>query len=680
MTPSGLPATSYTRLKPAMPRQPQPARAALHFGGAGTDTAAATTDNKDTLEKTTPKTDEELRKEEEARIRKSAEDRINRRYTPRDIEKLDKRKPPKRKTVIENAVKAQTRLILQPGGAYVPLIKLRADFINANQLTGSTQANTEAAIQRVREKEGEHYKVYQHIYDELMKLKPADDIRPHYIQKLTLSILEEALKHPKDKKEELIQEEIKLIKSENEPSFFAKPVVWARDSISDGFQNSYFYMKDKYIDAVGGAAYLAKRGATVGQDLASWTGTAYLSHQAINASGLSFPWSVLPAMAVGYIAPALGNRQKNSLAAGAALHGLANATGNMSVYGIPVQKVGHVVAGSGLVPNAVYSGMWNTSKTVGGHLGTTAAYTASLASWPLLKAANIVAWPFSKVGSLFSRSPKPEPVAKAEASTIEDTLEDDEETVAMDESAIQPKSSKTEEKKPATSGSWFSFWPASKKPAETVTASAPVSTLEEDEATILAEDEIAAEESPKPETPPAKSRWSFLGLGGGRKPKTDTDTATHKVEPETAKSETEATIAEPILPAAEETAPVIPKAIEKQEALESPKPEITPPPVPVVKPKPVKQIADTVEVTKVVPAEPKKIAKPPEKKPQAAPKTTLERYTWPAVHVVGGTGLIATGALLHLPIITAPIGMGMMAAGSAWTLYGVYKGFQAAKE
>lgn len=47
-----------------------------------------------------------------------------------------------------------------------------------------------------------------------------------------------------------------------------------------------------------------------------------------------------------------------------------------------------------------------------------------------------------------------------------------------------------------------------------------------------------------------------------------------------------------------------------------------------------------------------------------------------ASKIVVGSGLIASGALLHLPVITAPVGIGMAAAGTglvAWGGYDFYK-------
>lgn len=95
----------------------------------------------------------------------------------------------------------------------------------------------------------------------------------------------------------------------------------------------------------------------------------------------------------------------------------------------------------------------------------------------------------------------------------------------------------------------------------------------------------------------------------------------------------------------------------------------TPPVKPVVPPTPAPIIEEVIEEDR--PDEPEK----PEKRP-TPPQSTMERYAWPAVHLTAGSSLIAGGALLHLPVITAPIGMGMIAAGSLWAGYGLYGAYK----
>ncbi|MCE3235310.1 MAG: hypothetical protein K0Q50_1490 [Vampirovibrio sp.] len=92
---------------------------------------------------------------------------------------------------------------------------------------------------------------------------------------------------------------------------------------------------------------------------------------------------------------------------------------------------------------------------------------------------------------------------------------------------------------------------------------------------------------------------------------------------------------------------------------------------------PVKTVTAPVfqEIEEVVEEAPLDESQQQEKKPVAT-QSTLEKYAWPAAHVTAGSSLIVGGALLHLPVITAPIGMGMVAAGSLWAGYGLYGAYK----
>ena len=57
--------------------------------------------------------------------------------------------------------------------------------------------------------------------------------------------------------------------------------------------------------------------------------------------------------------------------------------------------------------------------------------------------------------------------------------------------------------------------------------------------------------------------------------------------------------------------------------------------------------------------------------PQPQNHTVTERYVAPALTVTAGSGLIAGGLALHLPIVTAPIGIAMTAAGFLLAGHGV---------
>ena len=92
---------------------------------------------------------------------------------------------------------------------------------------------------------------------------------------------------------------------------------------------------------------------------------------------------------------------------------------------------------------------------------------------------------------------------------------------------------------------------------------------------------------------------------------------------------------------------------------------------------PVKTVTAPVfqEIEEVIEEAPLDESQQQEKKPVAT-QSTLEKYAWPAAHVTAGSSLIVGGALLHLPVITAPIGMGMVAAGSLWAGYGLYGAYK----
>lgn len=108
------------------------------------------------------------------------------------------------------------------------------------------------------------------------------------------------------------------------------------------------------------------------------------------------------------------------------------------------------------------------------------------------------------------------------------------------------------------------------------------------------------------------------------------------------------------------------------------KPKLKEEPEPVVIDKPVKQAAPVQPipiVEEVTEEEPQEPTQKPDEKP-VLPESSFEKYAWPAVHVTAGSSLIAGGALLQLPVITAPVGWGLIGVGSLWAGYGLYRAYE----